>query len=144
MDGTWDQALDGDVMMLDGSQAVFDLDPDDPAIAGRLGNLDIHPTGPMWGRGALRTRSAARRLELDALDSHGAWREGLERAGLKQERRALRVRVRDMEWELGDGRTLRLRFALGPGSYATSVLREILDYVDVSRADPASATAQTW
>jgi len=131
-DGTWNQALAGDVMMLDGSQAVFDLDAGDAEIAGRLTGLDIHPTGPMWGRGALRTRSAARQCELEALEPYARWREGLERAGMKQERRALRMRIRDMAWEFGEGRTLRIRFSLGPGSYATSVLREIIDYVDVS------------
>ena len=45
--------------------------------------------------------------------------------GMKPERRALRIRVRDLEHEYA-GDTLRLRFALSAGSFATTVLREII------------------
>jgi tRNA pseudouridine13 synthase len=45
--------------------------------------------------------------------------------GLKPERRALRIRVRELEHEYS-GDTLRLRFALSAGSFATTVLREII------------------
>ena len=45
--------------------------------------------------------------------------------GMKPERRALRIRVRDLEHEYS-GDTLRLRFALSAGSFATTVLREII------------------
>ena len=56
---------------------------------------------------------------------------GLESAGLKAERRALRVMPRDLDWTLsGDG--LRLRFSLPSGSYATSVLREVVTVRDAS------------
>ncbi len=51
---------------------------------------------------------------------------GLEAAGLKQERRALRVRVDDLAWEWEDD-ALILRFRLGPGAYATEVLAELGD-----------------
>ena len=45
---------------------------------------------------------------------------------MNAERRALRLRVRDLEYEY-DGSQLRLRFALSAGSFATAVLREIID-----------------
>jgi hypothetical protein len=44
---------------------------------------------------------------------------------MKPERRALRIRVRNLEHECS-GDTLRLRFALSAGSFATTVLREII------------------
>ena len=47
---SWNQALDGDVMALSGSQRQFMFDPDDATIAPRLAELDIHPTGPLCGR----------------------------------------------------------------------------------------------
>jgi tRNA pseudouridine13 synthase len=50
---------------------------------------------------------------------------GLETAGLKQERRSLRIRVGALEHEIV-GRDLRLRFRLGRGAFATAVLHEIL------------------
>jgi tRNA pseudouridine13 synthase len=44
---------------------------------------------------------------------------------MNAERRALRIRVRDLAHEY-DGGTLRMRFALDAGSFATTVLREII------------------
>ena len=45
-------------------------------------------------------------------------------AGLKQERRALRVRVQELAWEWQDD-ALLLRFRLGPGAYATELLADL-------------------
>jgi tRNA(Glu) U13 pseudouridine synthase TruD len=36
--------------------------------------------------------------------------------------------VGELDWTFPDERTLRLTFSLGTGSYATSVLRELVDY----------------
>ena len=51
-----------------------------------------------------------------------ALRAGLEAAGLKQERRALRLRPQAMAWEWPAHDVLRLTFELPPGSYATTVV----------------------
>jgi tRNA pseudouridine13 synthase len=122
--GCWDRGLDGEVWMLDGSRSVFGPEPASPALDARLAAFDIHPTGPLWGRGALRSTAAALELETVAVaDGEGpALRAGLEAAGLKQERRATRLRPGGLHWEWLDGTTLRLGFGLPPGSYATTVL----------------------
>ena len=126
-DGSWNRALDGEVWMLDGSRSVFGPEPWNDALAGRLAAFDIHPSAPLWGRGALRTEREALALETAALDdaTSRALRDGLEAAGLKQERRATRLRPQDRSsaW-LADG-GLRLAFALPPGAYATTVLAEL-------------------
>lgn len=123
----WDRPLDGEVWMLDGSRSVFGPQPFDQTLEQRLVDFDIHPTGPLWGRGELRTRGAAAELEHDVLDSRdaGALRAGLECAGLRQERRALRLRPAGLEWRWLDTATLELRFSLPPGTYATTVLAEL-------------------
>ena len=55
------------------------------------------------------------------------WRACLERAGLKQERRALRVIPRELNHEfIEEKNELVLRFALPAGCYATGLLREIV------------------
>ena len=125
----WDRALDGDVWMLDGSRSVFGPEPFDDALAARMAAFDIHPTGPLWGQGELRTTGAALALETGALADAAALalRAGLEAAGLKQERRALRLRPQDLQWEWPAADVLRLSFALPPGAYATTVLAEIGD-----------------
>ncbi|MDV0439189.1 tRNA pseudouridine(13) synthase TruD [Xanthomonas sacchari] len=140
--GNWDSALDGEVWMLDGSRSVFGPEPWSEALAERLQRFDIHPSAPLWGAGELRSAEAARALELAALDEAVALRlrEGLEREGLKQERRATRLRVADLQWRWldGQGDALELRFALPPGSYATALLHEL---GQVEEAPQASSEA---
>lgn len=125
--GTWDAPLDGEVWMLDGSKSVFGPEPFDENLAQRLARFDIHPTGPLWGAGELRSTGAARALEEATLADADApaLRAGLEKAGLKQERRALRLHPVDLSWRWPDADTLELSFALPPGSYATAVLHEL-------------------
>jgi len=129
-DGTWDRALEGEVWMLDGSRSVFGPEPFDDTLAQRLAAFDIHPTGPLWGAGDLRSADAVRALELQALDDEEsrALRTGLESAGMKQERRALRLLPQDLQWEWLADDVLRLAFALPPGAYATTVLAELGDF----------------
>ena len=128
--GTWDRALEGEVWMLDGSRSVFGPESFDEALAARLAAFDIHPTGPLWGQGDLRTTAAARDVELQALadDASLALRAGLEAAGLNQERRALRLLPQDLQWEWQAHDVLRLSFALPPGAYATTVLAELGEF----------------
>lgn len=132
-DGCWDQQLEGEVWVLDGSRSVFGPEPWNEALQQRLAAFDIHPSGPLWGSGDLRTTGAARALEEAALaDAQAlALRAGLEAAGLKQERRALRLRPDAVEWEWKP-EGLRLCFALPAGSYATVVLQELGDIADAS------------
>jgi tRNA pseudouridine13 synthase len=127
--GTWNRAVDGEVWMLDGSRSVFGPEPFDDALAARLAAFDIHPTGPLWGAGDLRSAGEARAIETDALSDaeSRALRAGLEAAGLKQERRALRLRPDALQWTWPEANTLQLTFALPPGTYATTVLAELGD-----------------
>ena len=128
--GDWTGGREGEVWMLDGSQSVFGPEPESPALAERAARLDIHATGPLWGRGELRSTGAVRALELATLEPFDDLRQGLESAGLKQERRALRVRVAALAWEWPAPDQLALRFELPPGAYATGLLAEFGDVRD--------------
>ncbi len=125
--GCWESALDGEVWMLDGSRSVFGPVPFDAALEARLAAFDIHPTAPLWGRGELRSTGEAAALERGALaDPESiALCAGLEAAGLKQERRATRLRPADLSWAWAEPQALELRFTLPPGAYATAVLAEL-------------------
>jgi tRNA pseudouridine13 synthase len=135
-DGGWDRGLEGEVWMLDGSRSVFGPEPWTDALGERLATFDIHPSAPLWGRGELRSRDVALALEEAALADDVALelRAGLESAGLKQERRATRLRPQSMAWDWPEARVLRVGFELPAGCYATVVLSEIGDFQDVSRA----------
>ncbi|WP_257389447.1 tRNA pseudouridine(13) synthase TruD, partial [Tahibacter caeni] len=62
----WDRALDGEVWMLAGSHSIFGPEPLTEALLARLRQGDIHPTGPLWGEGALRSGAAVAELERAA------------------------------------------------------------------------------
>src|SRR5690606_19878594 len=130
------RGLEGEAWMLDGSRSVFGPEPWSDALAARLGSFDIHPSAPLWGRGELRTDGEARALELAALADGDslALRTGLEAAGLRQERRATRLRPDGLAWRWLDAATLELAFALPAGTYATSVLVEIGAIQDANAA----------
>ncbi len=131
--GYWDRPLEGDWMSLDGSRSGFLTEVVDDELMQRFRDWDVHPTGPMWGRGREVVAGQVADLEAQVLKDLGAYREGLERAGLQMERRSLRARVETLEWELQDT-LLELRFTLPKGSYATVMLRECVDFTEAERA----------
>ncbi len=126
-DGSWCAIVPGDVMMLAGTHSVFGPVQPDAELQARLQEGDIHPTGPLWGRGANPVSDAAAALEERVLADAGCYLEGLERAGLDHERRALRLAVKGLAWQWPAADTLELAFELPPGAYATTVLAEVLE-----------------
>lgn len=121
-DGSWDRAIPGEVCMLDGRRSIFGPEPASAALDARIAAFDAHPTGPLWGRGDLRTTNDARVHEVAVAEEEPGLCTGLEAAGLAQERRALRVRPADLAWAWDVPDRLVLRFTLPPGCYATAVL----------------------
>ncbi|MCF6258215.1 MAG: tRNA pseudouridine(13) synthase TruD [Gammaproteobacteria bacterium] len=125
--GNWLQALPGEVLMLAGSRSFFVADELNEEIEQRLASGDVLPSGPLWGRGELASQQDAEILEQNTLAGQAVYRDGLETAGLKQERRALRLAVSGFQWQwLPEGKNLQLCFELPSGCYATSVLRELI------------------
>ena len=116
--GLWGKTLPGDVM----------------DEAGR-------PTGPLWGRGRVITTDQAQALENGVAEGHATLCDGMEYAGLDQQRRALVARPVDMSWEWPQAHQLVLTFSLPAGSYATSVLKEILRTTEADRHTENEAAA---
>ncbi len=126
--GDWNHLIDGDLAMLDGSRSFFAADADDPEQVQRCEEMDIHPSGPLPGRGESPADGEAAAIEQAVFAEQAELVEGLAKFGMQQERRPLRMRVKDLEWSFPNPTTLELTFELGTGSYATSVLRELVDY----------------
>ncbi len=124
----WDTPLEGDYFMLDGSRSGFPDDAEDPDLGERCRQGDIHPSGPLWGRGRAPVSGRTAELETAVLSPFESWRERLEHLGLSQERRSLRLFLHDLEWDCEPERKrLRLKFFLPAGAFATVLLRELLD-----------------
>jgi tRNA pseudouridine13 synthase len=124
---TWDRAMAGDVFQLDGRGSIFGPEPIDDALAARVRGGEVHPTGPLWGEGELRSGDAVAAIERGVAEVHAALCDGLVAARMTQERRALRLRPQHLVWTWLDDGALRVEFALPPGAYATSTLREVVD-----------------
>jgi tRNA pseudouridine13 synthase len=59
-------------------------------------------------------------------DRYGDITAGLIRFGLRQERRVMRLKPQASQIEWTDDQTLVLQFELPKGTYATTVLRELI------------------
>jgi len=133
--GNWNTPLAGERMMLSGTRSNFLASEIDQTLLERHQQMDVHLSGPLWGRGETMVSGEVARLEDDVLAEYGFWREGLEQFGLKMERRALRVPVASLVWSV-EGDLLEIAFSLPKGCYATTVLRECLDYRQLSSLNP--------
>jgi tRNA pseudouridine13 synthase len=128
--GSWGTLEPGDVANLDGRGSVFPVAEVTPDLPQRLAQQEVHPTGPMWGVGELMTRGVVLELEQRIAGQLAEACRYVSEAGLRQERRSLRLKVRDLTGQMAAGEVL-LRFWLRSGSFATAVLREFLsDQVD--------------
>jgi tRNA pseudouridine13 synthase len=124
--GDWDTLTAGDVANLDGSGSVFPVPVLDDEISKRCREFDIHPSGVLWGKGAPTTGGEPRALECEIAAKEPLLMAGLERH-TDEGRRALRLVVRDLEWEIADD-NLSLSCSLMRGGFATAVLRELVRY----------------
>jgi len=127
----FDQIEIGDVCMLAGTQSIFDVENVDDVLVNRLAEYDIDLTAPMWGAGELRTQAAIQEFEQATASQFLALCEGLEAFGLKQERRRIRLCMTHGKISFQDN-TVKLSFMLPAGAYATTILRELINYQDAS------------
>ena len=126
--GTWNAPMPGEVWMLEGTKSIFGPEPLTDDIRKRCAALDIHPTGPMWGAGSLRSQDEVQILESQLVLEQPELCRGLENADLHQERRALRLVPKNLQWRFKSDDVLELRFELPPGAYATCVLAELGEF----------------
>jgi tRNA pseudouridine13 synthase len=131
-DGSWQRGLEGEVWMLDGRSSIFGPEPLSDELAARAAALQIHPTGPLWGRGESAAKGAVLALEQAVVAGFAEFADGLERAGLSQERRALRARAGELAWDFPADGVLELSFFLPRGSFATALLAVLGEVTDAS------------
>ncbi len=130
--GSWLRPLLAEPINLNASGSIFVFDPEDTNIEDRIISGDIHTTGALWGNQSTeQTQTEIGLFESRVVCDWPILRDGLVKFGLKAARRPLRVMLENFSWHL-NGTELELKFELAKGSYATSVLREILSFNDGS------------
>ncbi|MFO7603185.1 MAG: tRNA pseudouridine(13) synthase TruD [Gammaproteobacteria bacterium] len=136
--GNWNQALAGDAFIFDDSLQYFVEEHISTETLTRLNDMQIHPSGPLWGRGQDFLCAEALQLEARLLAPYQAWCEALERRGLKQQRRSYRLVPQGLSYDWQSEEVLELRFSLPRGSYATSVMRELFVDNDTRNQKPGT------
>lgn len=114
--GLWGQSLAGDV-----------------DVAGNDTNRAENATAPMWGRGRLSSKDQTLQLEKDISGPHHELCDGMEHAGLNQERRDIVSNIENLQWQWLENNDLNISFALASGHYATSVLQEFMQVEEPDR-----------
>ena len=134
--GTWDRAEVGDLLAFTDSRSFFpagEAECSDP----RLAILDLHPTGPMWGVGGSPATGAPQLREDKLAAEQPVLASWLALAGMKQERRILRLPIAGLAWHYPEPDVLQLAFVLPAGCFATVVVRELIDLLPAATTDTA-------
>ena len=125
---TLDQLTDGDIAVKHANGACFRVEH---AVAEqpRVDSFEISPSAPLYGSKVMLATGKTGQAEEALLEKSGftldSWKltQGLTMTG---QRRSLRVPLSEPEIIAADDHYLTLSFALPKGSYATSVLRELI------------------
>ena len=135
-DGSWEHLEAGDLANLDARGSFFPVEGADDTLEGRCRRLEIHPTGPLWGQGSPQTRARVLELEVGIPARFPQESALCVAAGMAQERRSLRLAVRELSSE-PEAQAVVLKFRLVRGGFATAVLRELIEAPPDAPAHPA-------
>jgi len=130
---SWGSCHAGDTCMLAGTRSHFYCEQLDESIVQRARDGDLHLALPLWGSVASEKEFASRAVYQECIASSHLMCDFLERSGPQLAWRSARVKPDDFSWRFCDDGCLELNFALGVGSYATTLLREVIKYRDGSR-----------
>ncbi len=106
---SWNQAQVGDLLAFTDSRSFFpagEAECQDP----RLAILDLHPTGPLWGAGESPASGEVQVLEAEVVAAEPAIAKWLAEAGMKHERRILRLPIGGLSWHYPGPDILQLEF----------------------------------
>ncbi len=126
--GSLKQVMDGDALQLTGRGSWFVADAAElETLQARVSQNELRITAPLPGSGEWGTKGSALAFEQQSLAAEAELITLLERERVEAARRALLVVPRDLLWRWWDDVTLELNFWLPAGSFATSVVREIVE-----------------
>jgi len=131
----WDRVLSGEVFGFpdNGTLLLIGNQRGDEAERFEKGIVEI--TAPMWGVGDLPSAGETRELETEVMSRFPEFTAGLEAAGLRQERRVMRLRPTNSDFISLEAGDLQLSFDLPRGTYATTLLRELATLDEADRSE---------
>ena len=124
--GIWGKPLTGEVYGFPDNGTILLLNNQRGDEAERFAQGRLELTAPLWGNGELHTAGEVAELEREVMAQYPEHTAGLEAAGLRQERRVMRLRPTNSAFRVLESGDMDLSFDLPRGTYATTLLRELV------------------
>lgn len=119
--------LEGDILQLANRGSWFVSKADEIAtLQQRLQQGEINITVPMVGDSSLNTQGVALQFEQSCLNKWSNFADLFKKERLETARRSLLLRPEQLNWQWLGEHSLEISFYLPSGSYATSVIRELI------------------
>ncbi len=125
--GLFGKVLQGDILIKDDTGGRF-LCTEPQVDQARADQFLVHPSGPMFGPKMAPPQGIPFQMEQDVLEKSGLTKEHWKKFAklTSGTRRALRVKITNLEMIHEQNRVI-LSFELPAGSYATSLIRELVN-----------------
>ena len=133
----FNQVVDGDALQLAGRGSWFvATDEEQAVLQARIDARELMITAALPGSGDWGTQRTALEFEQTVLAEETALQSLLQREKVEAARRAMLLYPQQLSWNWWDDVTVELRFWLPAGSFATSVVRELInttgDYANIA------------
>lgn len=115
----------GDCLQAEGDERTFVADVDTDALQQQVASGELAITGPLLGDNALPTQGDAQAFELAIVEQEPALVKLVRDNRMRHDRRPLLLMPKNMQWHFEE-KDLIVSFALPAGSFATSVVRELI------------------
>lgn len=124
----FNQVVDGDALQLAGRGSWFVATSEElPELQRRVDEKELMITASLPGSGEWGTQREALAFEQEAIAQETMLQSLLLREKVEASRRAMLLYPQQLSWNWWDDVTVELRFWLPAGSFATSVVRELIN-----------------
>ena len=132
-------AIKGDVLQnVEGEILETLFDEQHKNLLSQIQSGMLQPSGLLFGDCPLQTGARARELEQMIESRHPIWMAGLQASRIRSSRRCFQVIPEQFSWQWSQGDEaheldLRLNFELPAGSFATMLIREVVEVTEPAR-----------
>lgn len=130
--GLFDQVVEGDIIDTASGQSLVDAEHIQSA-AEQVAKGSAALTAAMAGDNQLPTQARALELEQPHLDNEPDLMALIRGNRMRHDRRAISLKAQDLTWS-ADENSVTLKFSLDAGCFATAIVRELIEEIEVERS----------
>lgn len=129
--GLFNQVIDGDVVQVNEDQILADV-TNQQELMDQVTQGLAEITAAMAGDNALPTQGSALAIEQPHVDEEPDLMALIRGNRMRHDRRAVALKAQDLSWS-AEGDAITLRFSLDAGCFATAIVRELVEEMEVER-----------